>query len=117
MLLILKKLKAGNLYIALDGLSDAHGFHFIAEGNNDEAKAYPGDTIYLKNSITLKITCPQSCVCTLIRNGKPVKEWLQCRQVPYTIYEPGYYRVQCALTIRRNLYTWIVCNPIYVVKG
>ena len=115
--LILRKLKAGNLYIALDGLSDAHGFNFTAEGDNSDAKACPGDTIYLKNSITLKITCPQSCICRLIRSGSLIREWHQCKQVPYTIYEPGYYRVECALTIRRNVYTWIVSNPIYVVKG
>ena len=116
-LLLLKKLKAGNLYVGIDGLHDARGFRFSAEGNNSDAAAHPGDSIYLKNSITLKIFCPESCTCRLIRNGVLVKEWHQCKQVPFTIYEPGYYRVECALTIRRNLYTWIISNPIYVAKG
>ena len=116
-LLLLKKIKAGNLYIGIDGLHDARGFRFSAEGNNSDASAYPGDSIHLKNSITLKIFCPESCTCRLIRNGVLVKEWHQCKQVPFTIYEPGYYRVECALTIRRNLYTWIISNPIYVAKG
>lgn len=116
-LLILKKIKAGNLYIALDGLHDARGFAFTAEGENSESAAFPGDSIYLKNSITLKISCPESCTCRLFRNGTLIKEWLHCKRIPYTIYDPGYYRVECALTIRRNLYTWIVSNPIYVVKG
>ena len=116
-LLLLRKIKSGNLYFAIDGLHDARGFSFSAEGNNADAIAYPGDSIYLKNSITLKITCPESCTCRLIRNGAVIKEWQQCKQVPYTIYEPGYYRVECALTIRRTLYTWIISNPIYVAKG
>ena len=116
-LLLLKKIKNGNLYLALDGLNDAHGFRFSAEGDNSDAIAYPGDSIHLKNSITLKIICPESCTCRLIRNGKLLKEWYQCKRVPYTIYEPGYYRVECALTIRRTLYTWILSNPIYAAKG
>ena len=116
-LLLLRKIKGGNLYIAIDGLHDARGFSFSAEGNNSDAIAYPGDNIYLKNSITLKLSCPESCTCRLIRNGALVKEWHQCKQVPYTIYEPGYYRVECALTVRRALYTWIISNPIYVAKG
>lgn len=116
-LMLLKKIKAGNLYVGIDGLHDARGFRFSAEGNNSDAAAYPGDNIYLKNSITLKIYSPESCTCRLFRNGTLVKEWHQCRQVPFTIYEPGYYRVECALTIRRNLYTWIISNPIYVAKG
>lgn len=116
-LLILKCLKAGNLYMALDGLADANGFRFSAEGNNQDSITWPGDIIYLRNSITMKINIPEACTCRLIRNGKIIREWQQCKQVPYTIYEPGFYRVECALTIRRNLYDWIFSNPIFVVKG
>ena len=114
---ILQGIKTGRLYIAIDGLADASGFRFSAEGNNREAVAWPGDVIYLKNSITLKINVPDFCTCRLIRNGAVIKEWERCKQVPYTIYEPGNYRVECALTIRKNLYDWIFSNPIYVVKG
>ena len=116
-MMILKCLKSGNLYMALDGLADAKGFRFSAEGSNQDQIAWPGDTIYLRNSITLKINIPEKCTCRLIRNGKVLREWQQCKQVPYTIYEPGYYRVECTLTIRRNFYDWIFSNPIFVVKG
>ncbi|MBR6090597.1 MAG: hypothetical protein IKP86_11730 [Anaerolineaceae bacterium] len=114
---LLKSLRAGHLYMALDGLADARGFRFSAEGNNQDQTAYPGDIIFLKNSITFKITCPEVCTCRLIRNGTVMKEWQKCRQVPMTIYEQGYYRVECALTIRRNQYDWIFSTPIYVLKG
>ena len=114
---VLQGIKTGRLYIALDGFADAKGFRFSAEGNNQDAVAWPGDMIYLKNSITLKINNPDFCTCRLIHNGTVIKEWQRCKQVPYTIYEPGYYRVECALTIRKNLYDWIFSNPIYVVKG
>ena len=116
-LLLLKKIRTGNLYFALDGIRDANGFRFSAEGNNSDVNAYPGDTIHIQNSITLKITCPESCTCTLYRNGIVLKEWLQCKQIPFTIYEPGCYRIECSLTIRRTEYKWIVSNPIFVVKG
>ena len=114
---VYRALRAGRVFMAVDGLSDAKGFLFSAEGNNEDEIAYPGDTIYLKNSITLKVNIPEACVCRLIRNGKLLKEWRQCRQVPYTIYEPGYYRVECALHRRHDLYDWIFTNPIYAVKG
>ena len=114
---VYKALRSGRVFMAVDGLSDAKGFRFTAEGDNRESIAYPGDTIFLKSSITLKISAPEACTCTLIRDGNPVKEWQQCRQVPYTIYEPGCYRVECALTRRKELYNWIFTNPIYAVKG
>lgn len=116
-LLILKCLKSGQLFIGLDGLADTKGFRFSAEGSNQEAAAWPGNTIYLKNSITLKVNIPESCNCRLIRNRSVIKEWEQCRQVPFTIYEPGVYRVECRINLRRNLYDWIFSNPIFVVKG
>ena len=115
--LILKSIKAGHLYIAIDGLADAQGFLFSAEGNNQDSVVYSGDNIYLKNSITLKIHCPDVCTCRLIRNGSVIKEWQQCKQVPFTIYEPGYYRVECDKVIRKTQYSWIFSNPIYVVRG
>ena len=114
---VYKALKAGHVYMAIDGLSDAKGFRFSAEGDNSDDAAWPGDTIFLKNSITLKVNIPEACVCRLIRDGKVIKEWHQCRQVPYTIYEPGCYRVECALYRRRELYDWIFSNSIYAVKG
>ncbi len=116
-ILILKALKLSHFFTALDGLADAIGFRFSAEGDNLERIAWPGDTIYLKNSITLKINIPEASVCRLIRNGELLREWHQCRQVPFTIYDPGYYRVECALVRKNNLYDWIISNPIYVLKG
>ncbi len=116
-LMVLKAIKNGASFFALDGLSDAKGFRFSAEGDTMNAPSYPGDIIYLKNSITVKISIPETCTCRLIRNGNIIKEWRQCRQVPYTIYEPGHYRVECALSRRNQLYGWIFTNPIYVVRG
>ena len=116
-LMVLKAIKKGASFFALAGLSDAKGFRFSAEGDSLSDPSYPGDIIYLKNSITLKMSIPEACVCRLIRDGKVIKEWRQCRQVPYTIYEPGYYRIECALSRRNNLYSWIFTNPIYVFRG
>ena len=116
-LLILKSIKNGSLYMAFDGLCDARGFLFSAEGDNLNDPVYPGYGIYLRNSITLKISVPEACTCKLIRDGVVIKEWQRCRRVPYTIYEPGYYRVECALSMKNNLYDWIYSNPIYVVRG
>ena len=116
-LLVLKAIKTGSLFLALDGLRDAKGFRFSGEGDNLSYTAYPGDTIYLKNSITFKISIPEPCVCRLICDGKTIKEWQQCKQVPYTIYEPGCYRVECSIIQKKESYDWIYTNPIYVVKG
>ena len=115
--ILLGSLRKGRLFFALDGFADAKGFRFYAEGNNQDAVAWPGDTIYLRSSITLKILIPEACTCKLIHNGRVIKEWKHCRQVPYTIYEPGHYRVECSMMIRREWYDWIFSNPIYVVKG
>ena len=116
-LLVRKAIKQGRFFIGIDGLADTRGFSFTAEGENLSKPAFPGDTIYLKSSVTLKIKSPEACVCRLIRNGKVLREWQQCRQVPFTLYEPGYYRAECALIRRNTEYDWIFSNPVYVVKG
>lgn len=116
-IIILKAIKMGHVFTAVDGLSNAAGFRFSAEGNNQERVALPGDMIHLQNSVTLKISIPEACLCRLICNGTVIKEWQQCKQVPYTVYEPGYYRVECALKRKNLFYDWIFSNPIYVVKG
>ncbi len=116
-LIALKALQMGHLFTAIDGVKPAKGFSFTAEGENQDRTAIQGDTIYLKRSITLKINNPEACVCRLIRNGRIIREWHQCKQVPYTIYEPGCFRVECLISGRNNLYDWIFSNPIYVVKG
>ena len=115
--ILYKAIKNGNLFFSLDGLMDSKGFRFLAEGNNQDSVALPGDTIYLRNSITLKIRIPETCTCRLIHNGKVMKEWRQCKQIPFVIYDPGYYRVECSIQVRRELYDWIFTNPIYVRKG
>ena len=116
-LLVRKAIKLGQFFIGIDGLADARGFAFTAEGENLSKPALPGDTIYLKSSVTLKIKSPEACTCRLIRNGKVIREWKQCRQVPFTLYEPGNYHVECAMIRRNTEYDWIFTNPIYVVKG
>ena len=115
--ILFKAIRKGNLFFSLDGLMDSKGFRFLAEGNNQDSVALPGDTIHLKNSITLKIRIPEACTCKLIHNGAIIREWRQCKQIPFVIYEPGYYRVECALQIKRDFYDWIFTNPIYVRKG
>jgi len=114
---LLSCIRSGRLYIGLDGLADAKGFRFSAEGNNQDSIAYPGDTLYIRNSITFKITTPEACTCRLLKDGKVIREWNHCKQIPYTIYESGIYRIECSLIIRRNSFDWIFSNPIYVVKG
>ncbi len=110
-------LKAGRLFIAFDGLRSAKGFCFHAVGDNDEEPAYPGETILLRNSVTLKIRVPEKCRCRLIYNGEVLREWVNASSMPYTAYEPGVYRVECAVEHNRRWLDWIFTNPIYVVRG
>ena len=110
-------LKTGRLFIAFDGLQSAKGFAFHAVGDNDEEPAYPGETIFLRNSVTLKIRVPEKCRCRLIYNGEVLREWVNASSMPYTAYDPGVYRVECAIEHNRRWLDWIFTNPIYVVRG
>ncbi len=110
-------LKTGRLFIAFDGLQSAKGFCFHAVGDNDEEPAYPGENILLRNSVTLKIRVPEKCRCRLICNGEVLREWVNASSMPYTAYEPGVYRVECAIEHNRRWLDWIFTNPIYVVRG
>ena len=114
---LLKALRAGCLFCAVDGLSSADGFAFSAEGENTDLPVYFGGTIHMKNSITLKIQIPEECTCRLFKDGSLMREWQRCRQVPFTVYEPGAYRVECSLVRKNREYAWIFTNPIYVVRG
>ena len=115
--LVMRSMRNGNLYCAIDGLCDAKGFMFSAEGETPEDTAFPGDSIHMKNSVTFKNQTPAECTCRLFRNGECVREWHRCRQVPYNVYEPGVYRVECHLVRRNREYLWICSNPIYVLRG
>lgn len=113
--LVYESLKMGRLFFSLDGIRSPHGFHFIADGEN--GIAYPGETMMLGNSITLKLSVPGGAFCRIIHNGKVFRQWEKVEHIPVTIFEEGYYRAECYLPYKGELRGWIFSNPIYITRG
>lgn len=113
--MIYDALRIGRSYIGYDMIYPTRGFIFMANGKKQTA--WPGEKILLKESVTLQIKLPRKTICRLICNGKVVRQWENIETTPFTVTEPGYYRIEVYLPYKHHLRGWIYSNPIYVMNG
>ncbi len=88
------------------------GFRFSAQGQDQ--KAWMGDEISAKNSVTLQIRLPRRAECHLLMDGEVIKTWDQRDTCTHITGEPGVYRVEVFIPFRGRQRGWIYSNPIYV---
>lgn len=112
--LILNTLRKGRAFIGYDLPASTRGFRFAAQGANGGAQM--GDQLSAKNGVTFQIRLPRRTECRLMKDGVPVKTWLQHELCTYIATEPGVYRVEVYLQYAGQRRTWIISNPIYLVK-
>lgn len=112
--LILKTLGEGRAFIGYDLPASTRGFRFSAQGTNQSAQM--GEQLSGKNGVTFQIRLPRRAECCLIKDGSLIKTWHERDLCTYISSEPGVYRVEVYLQFAGRRRTWIISNPIYVVR-
>lgn len=112
--LILETLGQGRAFIGYDLPASTRGFRFVAHGKDQTALM--GEQLSGKNGVTFQIRLPRRAECRLIKDGKPLKTWYKSELCTYITTEPGVYRVEVYLHYAGRRRTWIISNPIFVVR-
>jgi hypothetical protein len=106
---LLEALRQGHCFIGFDVLGDTKGFSFSAGDKN------MGDQVGLAE--VLKVKTPQSARIVLLKDGIPISEVEDTREMNFQPKERGAYRVevfQSSLGRPFDNLPWIMSNPIYV---
>ena len=104
-------LRRGHAYVAIDLVTDARHFAFMAD-NHTDVLGVMGDDVALTPNLELTTILPATAQVTLFKDGKPIASVTErAWRVPVT--EPGVYRVEASLHGK----PWIFSNPIYVKRS
>lgn len=105
-------LRAGHLFVGNDLPAPTRGFRFTAQGK--ERTAGMGDEISGKDGVTLQVRLPAKAECCLLKEGAPVRRWIDREVCTHITSQPGAYRVEAYIHHLGKRRGWIFSNPIYV---
>ncbi len=105
---IVRAIRGGRAFIALDMVADARGFRF--EGTQDGQVVAMGDERNWDGPVRLSVASPHEAALRLLRNGEPVVEAAETTVLEHEAAEPGIYRVEARVGDR----PWVYTNPIYL---
>jgi hypothetical protein len=101
-------LRRGHAYAALELISEAKGFMFLAKRGR-QTLGIMGDQVTFIPDLRLTASLPTPAELTLYRDGEAVERTIgRTWEIPVT--RPGVYRLEAA----RHGKPWIISNPIYV---
>jgi hypothetical protein len=109
---LLGALAAGRAYVSFDILADATGFGFWAE-KGEVLAGVMGDEIRWASDLRLRVEAPLSGRIRVVRDGRIVEEAMGSH-LALRLSEPGVYRAEVSLRLRRGWLPWIYSNPLYV---
>ncbi len=105
---VYEALRGGHVYVALELLTEAKGFRFLAE-DHGRVLGIMGDEVHLVPNLRFMVSLPAAAQLTLWRDGRAVDSTVgQTWEIP--VAEPGVYRIEAS----RHQRPWIFSNPIYV---
>lgn len=110
--MIFHALAEGHAFIGCDDLAPTRGFQFRAHGRDHTAGL--GETLFMKDSVTMQIRLPQAAQCFLFKDGDVVRTWHNKETCIHSTNQPGVYYVEARLPWLGQECTWILSNPIYV---
>lgn len=110
--LIFHSISRGRCFVGFDLPAPTMGFRFSAQGEDDQA--IMGDSIPVRNGVTLQIKTPRRAEIRILHNGEQVRTWKAEDTAVYTVRTPGAYRVEVHIDFEGNRCGWIYSNPIYV---
>jgi hypothetical protein len=106
--LVFDALREGRCYMSVDGLADARGFAFWAEG--DEGVAPMGARASLP--LTLRAELPRPASVRVLGDGRELAR-RSGRALELRVEKPGAYRVEASLEVGGRARTWVLSNPVY----
>jgi hypothetical protein len=109
---LLKAMRSGRAYFAMEYFKNAKGFSFSISGEGGEATM--GDEFLLKKEAVLSVTIPGNGKIRIVKDGKLFKE-VSGSTVEIVISEAGVYRVEGFLRKLGRYRPWIFSNPIYAI--
>ena len=109
--LLLRALRRGRAYIALEYFHKAKGFSFIIM--DDSEVATMGDDFFLDELAVLRVDLPREAKIRVIKDGELFRESVG-KTLEFGIDETGLYRVEVYLKAHLRYRPWIFSNPIYV---
>ena len=110
--LIMEALRSGHTFVGYDLPASTRGFRFTA--HQAEKDSIMGDTISVKESITLQIKLPQPTECHLLKDGEPIRSTMKRDTIVHKAEQPGVYRVEAYIHYKGKRRGWIFSNPIYI---
>jgi hypothetical protein len=113
--LLMRAVRAGHLYTAVDGVASPASFEFTAA--NDHGTVHEGDELGVGEPVTLRVrsNAPSTFTTTIWRGATALSG--DHHEQDFTVRttgEPAVYWVEIRATGRPNPLTWIRSNPIYV---
>src|SRR5262249_5903819 len=113
--MLMRAIRAGHLYTAVDAVATPASFEFTA--TNDRATVHEGDELGAGESITLRVhtNAPSAFTTTVWKNAAPLSD--NHHEQDFTVGttgDPAVYWVETRATGQKNPLTWIRSNPIYV---
>ena len=108
---LLRALKNGRAYIAMEYFRDAKGFSVSLSDLNREVTM--GDEFSLKGEALLSVKIPERGKIRIIQDGGVVAEAVG-KKIMCKISQGGVYRAEVYLKVRGKYRPWIFSNPVYV---
>jgi hypothetical protein len=113
--LIVRALRAGHLYVAIDGVATPPAFEFSA--TNEQGTVHEGDGLGAGGPVTLRVRSDAPPSFTTIVTGPNGFRSTDHHESDFTVQtrgEPGAYWAEIIATGRSSPVRWIIGNPIYV---
>ncbi len=113
--MVIRAIRAGHLYTAIDGIATPPAFEFTAA--NNFGTVHEGDEIGAGGPVTLHVrsNAPAAFTTTLFANGQPLAG--EHHESDFSVSapaDPAVYRVAIVATGRSNPIVWLRSNAIYV---
>ena len=108
---LLKALKKGRAYMAMEYFRDAKGFSVSLSDFNQEVTM--GDEFSLQGEALLSVKLPEKGKIRIIQDGGVFAETIG-RDITCRISQKGVYRTEVYLKTRGKYRPWIFSNPVYV---
>ena len=114
--LVTDALRFGRSFCALDGIADASGFSATAV-SGDESATFGGEIGWKAGQLRITASVPDISAPTIVRlyhDGSVVSEGRGPTYDSGVLSEPGAYRLEIYVELRRGELPWIFTNPIWV---
>jgi hypothetical protein len=112
--MVMRALRAGRAYVAIDGLATPPSFEFSATGGDETVGQ--GDGLVRTGPVTLRVksNAPPSYTTVVWHSDKLLASFNGKTEISQTVDRPGVYRIEITAPSKYGPSPWLISNPIYV---